>query len=43
LRSERGESVDHLLGLTENLEETARGKALLEILGRNPEEKKEKI
>ncbi|HSE85416.1 MAG TPA: SNF2-related protein [Candidatus Binatia bacterium] len=40
LRSERGESVDHLLGLTENLEETAREKALLEILSRNPEEKK---
>jgi SNF2 family DNA or RNA helicase len=40
LRSERGESVDHLLGLAENLQETAREKALLEILSRNQEEKK---
>jgi hypothetical protein len=40
LRSERGETVDHLLGLAENLEETARETALLEILGKNQEEKK---
>jgi superfamily II DNA or RNA helicase len=40
LRSERGESIDNLLSLAENVEETAREKALLEILGRNPEEKK---
>jgi superfamily II DNA or RNA helicase len=40
LRSERGESVDNLLSLTENVGETAREKALLEILGRNQEEKK---
>jgi len=40
LRSERGESVDNLLNLAENVGETARGKALLEILGKNQEEKK---
>ncbi|HEX2260224.1 MAG TPA: SNF2-related protein, partial [Candidatus Binatia bacterium] len=40
LRSERGESVDNLLSLTENVGETAREKALLEILGKNEEEKK---
>jgi superfamily II DNA or RNA helicase len=40
LRSERRESVDNLLNLAENVGETARGKALLEILGKNQEEKK---
>ena len=40
LRSERGASVDHLLNLAENAGETAREKALLEILGKNQEEKK---
>ena len=40
LRSERGESVDNLLSLAENVGETAREKALLEILGKNQEEKK---
>jgi superfamily II DNA or RNA helicase len=40
LRSEHGESVDNLLNLAENIGETAREKALLEILGKNQEEKK---
>jgi len=40
LRSERGESVDNLLNLAENVGETSREKALLEILGKNQEEKK---
>ena len=40
LRSERGESVDDLLNLAQSVGETAREKALLEILGKNPEEKK---
>jgi superfamily II DNA or RNA helicase len=40
LRSERGESVENLLSLAESVGETAREKALLEILGKNQEEKK---
>lgn len=40
LQLERGESVDNLLGLAESVGETVREKALLEILGRNQEEKK---
>jgi len=40
LRSEREASVDDLLNLAESVGETAREKALLEILGKNQEEKK---
>jgi superfamily II DNA or RNA helicase len=40
LRSERGESVDNLLNLAENVGEISREKTLLEILGKNQEEKK---
>jgi superfamily II DNA or RNA helicase len=40
LRLERGESVDNLLNLAENVGEITREKALLEILGKNQEEKK---
>ena len=40
LRSERGERVDDLLDLAQSVGETAREKALLEILGKNQEEKK---
>ncbi|MEX0806725.1 MAG: SNF2-related protein, partial [Candidatus Binatia bacterium] len=40
LRSERSENVDHLLDLTGRVGESAREKALLEILGKNPQEKK---
>jgi superfamily II DNA or RNA helicase len=39
LRSERGERVDDLLDLAQSVGETAREKALLEILGKNQEEK----
>ncbi|MGH7797954.1 MAG: DEAD/DEAH box helicase [Candidatus Binatia bacterium] len=40
LRSERSENVDHLLDLTERIGESARERALVEILGKNPQEKK---
>ncbi|HEY7555918.1 MAG TPA: SNF2-related protein [Candidatus Binatia bacterium] len=40
LRSEHGESVDNLLNLAQCVRETARETALLEILGKNREEKK---
>ena len=40
LRSERGERVDDLLDLAQSVGETSREKALLEILGKNQEEKK---
>jgi len=40
LRAERPESVEHLLNLAESVRETAREKALLEILCKNREEKK---
>jgi superfamily II DNA or RNA helicase len=40
LRSERGEGVDNLLDLAESVGETAREKALLEILGKNQQDKK---
>lgn len=39
LRSERSD-VEHLLDLTERVGESARERALLEILGKNPQEKK---
>ena len=40
LRAERSEAVDHLLDLAASVGETAREKALLELLCKNPEEKK---
>ena len=40
LRSERGESVDALLDLAKNVGETCREKALIELLSKNPQEKK---
>ena len=40
LHSERSEKVDHLIDLTERVGESAREKALVEILGKNPQEKK---
>ena len=40
LRAERPETVDHLLDLAASVGETAREKALLGILSKNPEEKK---
>ena len=40
LRLEHGESVDNLLNLAQRVGETARERALLEILGKNQEEKK---
>jgi len=40
LRSERGESVDSLLDLAHSVGETAREKALIELLSKNPQEKK---
>jgi superfamily II DNA or RNA helicase len=40
LRSERGESVDPLLNLAQSVGETAREKALIELLSKNPQEKK---
>ncbi len=40
LRAERSEAVDHLLDLAASVGETAREKALLELLWKNPEEKK---
>jgi SNF2 family DNA or RNA helicase len=40
LRAERSEAVDHLLDLAASVGETAREKALLEILYKSPEEKK---
>lgn len=40
LRSERSENVDHLLDLTGRVGESVREKALLEILGKNPQDKK---
>jgi superfamily II DNA or RNA helicase len=40
LRAEHGESVDRLLELADGVGESAREKALIEILGKNPQEKK---
>ena len=40
LRSERSENIDLLLDLAGRVGESAREKALLEILGKNPQEKK---
>jgi superfamily II DNA or RNA helicase len=40
LRAERPQAVDRLVDLAESIGETAREKALLEILAKNPDEKK---